>query len=63
MPRARLKESDTPADINARRAQAVCDGELSPFPLWVRSAYDKQDSPHPPSGFCLNSSQCTARRM
>ena len=63
MPRATLKESDIPADINPMKAQAVCDGVLSPFPANAGSAYDRQDSPHPPSGFCFDSSQATARRM
>ena len=33
MPRARLNESVTPPDMRARRAHAVCDGVLSPWPL------------------------------
>lgn len=63
MPRATLKESDRPAVNRVRRAHAVCEGVLSPFPAHARSAYDKQDSPHPPSIFCLDSTQETARRI
>ncbi len=63
MPRATLKESVTPADIKAINAHAVCEGELSPLPLCATSTYDRHDSPQPPSEFCFDSSQETARRM
>lgn len=62
-PRATARLSRRPAASRASSAQAVWEAVDSPCPIHFSSVYERRSSPQPPSSFCTDSSQVTARRI